>query len=465
MPDGDGFTDEPGTKAEQKLRARSPILILEDYFNKLLVQRVRGARAIPSTPTQEYGQADVLAVHRYRTYTGYVRKYLPNMSADTVKYRQIYDKIKHDIDDGTYVPGQRLPSETILARLSGFSRITVNRALQELQLEGYITRRAGSGSYVNERRVQSESFGLLIPELGETEIFGPICQGMVDAQQTDGQFALVWGRSIADVKTTPAQAREAVSGLLARKVSGVFFAPLESDAESDDINQIITEMVDKAGLAMVLLDRDVVRYPERSKYDLVGIDNRRAGFIMTQHLIRSGCERVGFLGRLHMAPSCLARAAGYASAVMSQNGGLGAPFSELLDPSDSVGVRDFIERTHPDGLVCSNDRTAAELITTLTALGVKVPDQVKIGAFDDVRYAHLVSVPLTTIRQPCAQLGAAAIRAMIERLKHRGMAARDILVDFQLIVRKSCGGKHRCDGEDALGEELCDSVIEQVLQL
>lgn len=366
------------------------------------------------------------------------------MSTDAVKYRQIYDKIKQDIDNGTYLPGQRLPSENVLARVSGFSRITVNRALQELQVDGYITRRAGSGSYVSERPIQPQSFGLLIPELGKTEIFGPICQGMVDAQQSD-HYALVWGRSIADAEATEMQARDAVNGLISRHVSGVFFAPLESSAQSDRINRTITDMIDRAGLALVLLDRDVTMYPNRSKYDVVGIDNRRAGCILTQHLMSCGSERVGFVGRPQMAPSCLGRAAGYVDAVLGSQSKGASPFVERLEPSDHKQVKEFIERMRPDGVVCSNDRTAAELIGTLTDLGIKVPDQIRIGAFDDVRYSHLVSVPLTTIRQPCAQLGAAAVRAMIERLREPTMSARDIHVDFKLIVRRSCGANRWVD--------------------
>jgi DNA-binding LacI/PurR family transcriptional regulator len=98
-----------------------------------------------------------------------------------------------------------------------------------------------------------------------------------------------------------------------------------------------------------------------------------------------------------------------------------------------------MERFRPDGVVCSNDRTAALLMKTLADLRIAVPDQVRLVAFDDVKYASLVSVPLTTIHQPCDQLGAAAIQAMIQRIETPDMPARDILVDFHLVVRESCG--------------------------
>ena len=100
-----------------------------------------------------------------------------------------------------------------------------------------------------------------------------------------------------------------------------------------------------------------------------------------------------------------------------------------------------MERYKPDGIVCSNDRTAALLMRTFTELKIVVPDQVRLVAFDDVKYASLVTVPLTTIHQPCDQLGAAAIQAMVQRIESPDMPPRDILVDFHLVVRESCGAR------------------------
>ena len=81
------------------------------------------------------------------------------------------------------------------------------------------------------------------------------------------------------------QASQACRQLIAKRVSGVFFAPLELTPQKDAINRSVAESLDKAGIPVVLLDRDLFSYPERSHYDLVGIDNRRAGYIVTKHLI------------------------------------------------------------------------------------------------------------------------------------------------------------------------------------
>src|SRR5262249_10156755 len=137
------------------------------------------------------------------------------------------------------------------------------------------------------------TFGLLIPELGRTEIFEPICRGMADAQHAS-HHVLLWGSSLADSGNIELQASQACRQLVAKKVSGVFFAPLELTPQRDIINRSIAEILDKAGIPIVLLDRDLVSYPARSRYDFVGIDNRRAGYAIASHLRSAGCERVMF---------------------------------------------------------------------------------------------------------------------------------------------------------------------------
>jgi DNA-binding LacI/PurR family transcriptional regulator len=64
-----------------------------------------------------------------------------------------------------------------------------------------------------------------------------------------------------------------------------------------------------------------------------------------------------------------------------------------------------------------------------------------MAGIDDVKYASLLSVPLTTIHQPCSSIGAVAISAMLERLREPRLPARDILLNFALVVRNSCGAR------------------------
>ena len=83
---------------------------------------------------------------------------------------------------------------------------------------------------------------------------------------------------------------------------------------------------------------------------------------------------------------------------------------------------------------------------TLIALGVSIPDKAKIVGIDDVKYASLLSVPLTTVHQPCEKMGAEAVAAMIQRIRNPDIPARDILLDFHLVVRESSGMKSKRTG-------------------
>ena len=175
---------------------------------------------------------------------------------ETPKYRQIHDNLKDSIADGQYRTGQRLPSESELGKTFSASRLTVNRALRELQLAGLIERRVGSGSYVSATAAAGLTFGLLIPELGITEIFEPICRGMAEVQLAD-HHVLLWGKSPTDSQSVETRARELSQQWIAKKVSGVFFAPLELSGEKESINRRIAELFQQAGIPIVLIDRDL----------------------------------------------------------------------------------------------------------------------------------------------------------------------------------------------------------------
>src|SRR4051795_6934657 len=111
------------------------------------------------------------------------------------KYRQVLESLSKDILSGRYQPGQKLPSEAALVQQFGTSRITVGRALRDLSQRGLVDRVAGSGTYVRKMRHDGKGllFGLLIPDLGRTEIFEPICRGIASAPRA-GHHALLWGR-------------------------------------------------------------------------------------------------------------------------------------------------------------------------------------------------------------------------------------------------------------------------------
>ncbi len=109
------------------------------------------------------------------------------------------------------------------------------------------------------------------------------------------------------------------------------------------------------------------------------------------------------------------------------------------DPEDLKFSRRLAAGRHWDALVCANDHTAALVIRGLERAGTQVPRDVRVVGFDDAKFATLISVPLTTIRQPCREIALTAFRAMLERIADPTLPARNILLRPRLVVRESCG--------------------------
>lgn len=360
------------------------------------------------------------------------------------KHQSIFEGLKEQIAAGKYRGGRRLPSEAELARRFGVSRPTAARALRDLQHLGIIRRHAGSGSYVNagfdnSPKLSARTFGLLVPGLGNTEILDPICNEITRFAQSVGAVVL-WGDSSAAL-TTDEGALALCHEYMDCKVDGVFFAPLETIANRSAVNKKISNLLHEAGIAVVLLDRDVLEFPARSHLDLIGIDNFSAGFVITKHLIDLGNRDFRFLARPDYPGTTDLRVAGCREAIARAGLAQTQPLTWIGEPEDVAFVRKMAAPTLPDAIICSNDQTAARLIQTLSNLQLRLPQDIRVVGFDDVKYATLLTVPLTTIHQPCRAIGEAAVRAMEERLRLPDRVPQQIFLPFKLMVRDSCGAK------------------------
>ncbi len=383
------------------------------------------------------------------------------------KHVQMREHVERLIATGRYSPGDRLPSEHELVAQFQTSRPTVARALRELQHIGLIERRAGSGTYVRQRDDSAtpadsacQLFGALIPNLGQTAIFEPICGEIARRLQALGH-ALVWadcggmpnsaagdGQSSADRMQ---RAEQACRGFIVRRTAGVFFAPIEFGGEAETNSRILKALA-QADIPVVLLDRDATPFPGRSRYDVVGIDNVRGAVVLTQHLIAAGRKRLCFFARPHSAPTVDMRKSGFREALW--RAGRSIDLADIVDgdPLDAKFVRKMLRARRPDAIVCANDMTAAALLQTLAELNVSVPSDVAVVGFDDVKYSRLLGPPLTTIRQPCEAIGQAALQVMLDRIRQPSLPARTVFLETTLVVRRSCGVSN---------EETTELAIEQ----
>lgn len=357
------------------------------------------------------------------------------------KHAHVFATLQREIGSGRWKRGERLPSESELVDRFGLSRITVGRAMRDLQAAGIVDRRAGSGSYVSGVSAQpSLAFGLLIPNLGESEIFEPICRGMM-ASPLAREHDLLWGSAPSSGASRESAAWALCQHYIERRVSGVFFAPLEFSDASAATNQRIGDALDAAGIPLVLLDRPLHPWPEEGRHDLVGIDNRRAGYVMATHLLRLGCTRLAFVGLPNAASTVDARETGYREA--ARRFGLSPEQARVhrVDPDEAGAVAAIMGDDQPHGIVCANDRTAGQLMHAMRRLGFQVPRDTRLVGIDDVEYARLLPVPLTTLRQPTQHMGETALAAMLDRVQHRELPPRDIRLHCEVVVRESCGAR------------------------
>jgi GntR family transcriptional regulator of arabinose operon len=172
----------------------------------------------------------------------------------------------------------------------------------------------------------------------------------------------------------------------------VFFAPLEFTEHQQEVNQRILEDFQRARIPVVLLDRDVFAYPRRSNCELVGIDNRRAGHVVTDHLAKQGAKRILFYGWKNSAHTVKLRMEGYRDAVRNWR------LPEMVNIGDTEDLPRLMKERSPDAFVCGNDRTAGRLMMRLNEQGVEIPSQVKVVGIDDAKYSSFLHVPLTTLR-------------------------------------------------------------------
>jgi GntR family transcriptional regulator, arabinose operon transcriptional repressor len=96
------------------------------------------------------------------------------------------------------------------------------------------------------------------------------------------------------------------------------------------------------------------------------------------------------------------------------------------------------ERTRR-GFVCVIDKIAGLLMQAALVSKYRIPRDLRVVGIDDLGYSRLLPVPLTTIHQPCREIGQAAMAVMCDRFDQPDMPTRDILLNSKLVIRQSCG--------------------------
>ena len=235
-----------------------------------------------------------------------------------------------------------------------------------------------------------------------------------------------------------------VNSFIRQNVAGMFFAPLELSPDKDVANRRLHAIWSGQRFRWCFWTGVTCRIRSARRIDLVGVDNRRAGYVAAAHLLPLGVRRLAFLGRGQCCADGRCAHNRVSRGAAEVWGCAGADPAWRGSPQDEALMRRLLDELRPEAIVCANDLTAARLMQTLIGFGVRIPEEVRIVGMDDVKYASLLPVPLTTIHQDCAGIGMVAMATMLERLEHPELPVRDVTVPTSLVVRRSCGSAFVC---------------------
>ena len=172
------------------------------------------------------------------------------------------------------------------------------------------------------------------------------------------------------------------------------------------------------------------------------IDNYKAGYEATAHLIDQGCRRIIHLGGNMLRNVYSERFRGYRQALADNKIEFDPGLLIVSDMSSQAGKETAQKilkmKPRPDGLFSSNDTTAVAVIVELTKAGVKIPDEIAIAGFNNEPVSQVVRPNLTTVDYPALEIGEMAATSLINKLKDSLKAdLSSIVLKHNLIVRES----------------------------
>jgi LacI family transcriptional regulator len=203
----------------------------------------------------------------------------------------------------------------------------------------------------------------------------------------------------------------------------------------------------------ILLDKDIPivffdRVAECHGCISIVIDNYKAGYEATTHLIEQGCKRIFHLGGNMLRNVYSERLRGYKQALADHSIEFNPELVEVCDMSNHSGIeaaRRILKMKHrPDGIFTSNDTTAAAIIVELEKAGVKIPEEIAVAGFNNEPVSQFIQPNLTTIDYPAREIGEIAASSLINKLKNSQIPnVSTIVLKHKLIARRSSAmGNH-----------------------
>lgn len=246
--------------------------------------------------------------------------------------------------------------------------------------------------------------GLLVPELGNP-IFPALAEEL-ERRATKAGLATI----LCTTAGSATREAEYVHMLLERRVEGMIFISSEvNDLRSDHRHY---RRLLRAGARLVFVNGTSTQLDVTS----VGVDERAAGRLATEHLLELGHTRIGFAAGYEVVRPTREKAEGREDALRAA--GIDPDGLVMHAGFDVDGGREAFRAlvAHPGGpptgIICSNDLMAIGVIREAQAHGIDVPRELSVVGFDGIDAASWNEPPLTTVAQPIDEIAETAVQAL-----------------------------------------------------
>jgi LacI family transcriptional regulator len=220
-----------------------------------------------------------------------------------------------------------------------------------------------------------------------------------------------------------------INVLIEQQVRGVLFAP--SDIKSNRMDEM-----KGLGISVTLLDREL----KGNNHCSISVDDIYGGRIAIEYLSELGHRDIAWVCGPDTIPQVAERGIGVAKAAKVSNVKIETVRVPLMNSAQGEEAAKAILElpTLPTAVFCANDLLALGVMRGLMAAKVKVPDQVSILGYDDIKFASSAAIPLSSISQPAYQMGVTAADLLLSECEDgEGHQHQQIRFQPQLVERES----------------------------
>lgn len=327
-----------------------------------------------------------------------------------------------------------------IARELGISVVTVSKVLRNhpdigAQTRSRVLKRMKELNYQPNLAARSlstgrtMSVGLVVPDLLHPFFAG--IAAVVSAALRKHRYGLV----IASSEEDPDLERQEIEQLIARRVDVLLIASAQTGTES-------FRFIEQQRVPYILIDRT---FPKLDA-NYIGIDDRAAGVLATQHLIDQGCRSIAHI-RGPEVSTALGRLQGYKQALAAGRRkplpghivSLGSSGDHRGEPGGYACAKKLLaNKVRPDGIFCFNDPSALGAMRAIFEAGLRIPDDIAVVGCGNLSYSDFLRVPLSSIDQDSRRIGERAASLAMSLAQNKTPAkTRSEVIAPRLVVRAS----------------------------